>query len=87
MNPSHDPKRIKEPSMMEGREYLAKIVVCPWAYRKIPGHKSTVGKIVRVKLGGVVSIEWESGNFNGTDRSHIRVLGEAPSRPRKKGKQ
>ncbi len=78
MNIRFDPKRAREQRMTEGKTYLARMVKCPTAYRKIKGHKSTRGKIVRVTLGRVVNIEWEGGGENSVDRSRIRILGEVP---------
>lgn len=74
---SHDPKRAKEHPITEGRTYLARIIVCPWAYRKIKGYKSTRGRIVRVTPYSTVHIEWEGGAVNSVPRSCLRVIGEA----------
>ena len=79
MKKTHNPKKALEHPITEGRTYLAEIVVCPWAYRKIEGQKSTVGQIVRVTAGRNIGIEWESGDKNGVDRSNVRIIGEAPT--------
>ena len=76
MKRTHNPKLIKEQATTEGKTYLAEIVKCPWAYRKIPDQKSTVGKIVRVTMSRVVNIQWDSGAENSIDRSCVKIIGE-----------
>lgn len=76
MNKKFSFKDVKEPSMVEGKTYLAEIVICPWAYRKIKDYESTAGKLVKVTLGEVVNIEWESGDRNSVPRKNIRIIGE-----------
>jgi hypothetical protein len=66
----------KEPEMIEGHTYLAKIKIDPFAYRGIMGHKSLVGKMVHVRLGTVTEITWPSGGTNACHRSNLTVIEE-----------
>lgn len=85
-SPKHAGKAAKKPNfpIIEGETHEAVIVKCPWAYRKIKDHVSTVGERVRVTASSVVNIEWEDGARSSVNRSCLRVL--TAGRPPKKSK-